>query len=63
MAADRLLAGFGFALYLTHIERDILTVWCLYCVISQGIIALILLMSLAWLAWQRRSKPKAQQEA
>src|ERR1700690_1879171 len=29
------LLGLGFALYLSHIERDILSVWCLYCVISQ----------------------------
>ena len=44
------LAGLGFALYLTHIEKDILQVWCLYCVISQGIIALLTLLSLGWLA-------------
>ncbi len=43
------LIGLGFALYLTHIERDILQVWCLYCVISQGIIALLTLLSLGWL--------------
>jgi vitamin-K-epoxide reductase (warfarin-sensitive) len=41
--------GLGFALYLTHVERDILQVWCLYCVISQGIIALLTLLSLGWL--------------
>ena len=28
-----------FSLYLAHIERDILGVWCLYCVISLAIIA------------------------
>ena len=27
-------AGLAFSLYLAHIERDILGVWCLYCVIS-----------------------------
>ena len=32
------VVGLGFALYLTHIEKDVLQVWCLYCVISQGII-------------------------
>lgn len=42
------LMGLGYALYLTHIERDILEVWCLYCVISQGIIVLITLCSLGW---------------
>ena len=29
------LAGLGFALYLTHIEKDVLFVWCLYCVIRR----------------------------
>jgi uncharacterized membrane protein len=41
------IAGLGFALYLTHIEKDVLMVWCLYCVISQGIIALTMLLALA----------------
>jgi len=51
------LMGLGFALYLAHIERDILMVWCLYCVISLGIIALIALISLGWLAFRgMRSK-------
>jgi uncharacterized membrane protein len=44
------LMGLGFALYLAHIERDILTVWCLYCVISLGIIAAITALSLGWVA-------------
>ena len=30
------IVGLGFALYLTHIEKDVLMVWCLYCVISRG---------------------------
>jgi uncharacterized membrane protein len=47
------LVGFGFALYLSHIEKDVLGVWCLYCVISQGIIALVMLLSLGSLAMQR----------
>jgi len=41
--------GLGFALYLTYIERSVLQVWCLYCVISQGIIAVVVLLSLGWL--------------
>ncbi len=44
------LIGFDFALWLTSIEHFVLQVWCLYCVISQGIIALIVLLSLVWLA-------------
>ncbi len=41
-------AGFCFALRLTFIEEFALGVWCLYCVISQSIIALMLLLSLGW---------------
>jgi vitamin-K-epoxide reductase (warfarin-sensitive) len=42
-------AGFCFALRLTFIEEYALEIWCLYCVISQGIISLLLLLSLGWL--------------
>jgi uncharacterized membrane protein len=42
------LVGMGFALRLTFIEEFALGVWCLYCVISQVIIALIVLLSLGW---------------
>lgn len=42
------LAGLGFSLYLTHIERDVLQVWCVYCVSSLGIISLISLLGLVW---------------
>lgn len=47
------LPGLGFALYLSHIEKDVLMVWCLYCVISQCIILLITLLSLVWV-WAGR---------
>jgi vitamin-K-epoxide reductase (warfarin-sensitive) len=40
------LAGLAFSLYLAHVERDILGVWCIYCVISLGIISLITLLGL-----------------
>jgi len=50
------LLGLGFSLYLTNIEAHKLEVWCLYCVISQGIIALITLSSLIWL-FLRTKKP------
>ena len=43
------VGGLVFALYLAHIERDILGVWCLYCVISLADIALITLMGFIWL--------------
>jgi uncharacterized membrane protein len=42
----------GFALRLTFIEELVLQVWCVYCVISQGLIALILLLSLGWFTWE-----------
>jgi uncharacterized membrane protein len=41
--------GLGFSLYLTHIEKDVLLVWCVYCVTSLGIISLITLASLGWM--------------
>ncbi len=46
--------GLGYALYLTHIERDLLQVWCLYCVCSQGVIALITLVGAGWVIAGRR---------
>lgn len=49
------LVALAYALYLTHIEASILLVWCLYCVISQSIIALIALLSLANLRSGRRT--------
>jgi uncharacterized membrane protein len=50
------LVALGFALYLSHVEKDILEVWCLYCVISQGIIAILTLCSMGWLVAFERSK-------
>jgi uncharacterized membrane protein len=40
--------GFLFAFRLSMIEQYGLGAWCIYCAISQAIIALILLLSLAW---------------
>jgi uncharacterized membrane protein len=39
------VCAMGFALYLSYIEDRVLQTWCLYCVISQGLIALTLLFS------------------
>ena len=47
------LIGMAFALYLTNIEARVLGVWCLYCVISQGIIALLTLLAIGWAVWYR----------
>jgi vitamin-K-epoxide reductase (warfarin-sensitive) len=40
------LGALAFSLYLAHIEKDILGVWCIYCVISLGIISLISILTL-----------------
>ena len=45
------LAGMAFALYLTNIEAKVLGVWCLYCVISQAVIAAITLLAISWVVW------------
>ncbi len=57
------LSGLGFALYLTHIERDVLQVWCLYCVISQGLIALLTLLSLGWLVSEKLAKLRGKKHS
>jgi vitamin-K-epoxide reductase (warfarin-sensitive) len=49
------LIALGFSLYLTHIEKDVLLVWCVYCVTSLGIISLITLASLGWQFTGRRA--------
>lgn len=51
------LASLGFSLYLAHIEKDILGVWCVYCVISLGIISLMLLLNLGTVIAQASRKP------
>ena len=48
LAMAAAIVGLGFALYLTHIEKDVLMVWCVYCVTSLGIISLITLLALIW---------------
>jgi vitamin-K-epoxide reductase (warfarin-sensitive) len=53
-------AGFCFALRLTFIEEYALLVWCLYCVISQCIIALMLLASLGWFTAEYAGLRRAQ---
>jgi vitamin-K-epoxide reductase (warfarin-sensitive) len=56
LVAAAAVVGLGFALYLTHIEKDVLMVWCLYCVISQGVILLLTLLSLGWVWAGRRAR-------
>jgi vitamin-K-epoxide reductase (warfarin-sensitive) len=57
------LIGLGFALHLSEIERSVLQVWCLYCVISQGIIALMTLLSAGWLIAAQIAKSRAGRAA
>ena len=38
--------GVGFAAYLAYLEAYVLHVWCLYCVISQYLIALIAILTM-----------------
>lgn len=40
------LGSVAFSLYLAHIEKDVLGVWCVYCVISLGLISLMCLLNL-----------------
>jgi vitamin-K-epoxide reductase (warfarin-sensitive) len=48
------LAGLAFSLYLAHIEKDVLGVWCIYCVISLGIISVISLLTVGTVVAQLR---------
>jgi uncharacterized membrane protein len=47
------LGGLCFSLYLAHVEASILGVWCIYCVISLGIISLMNLLIWGWTIMHR----------
>jgi uncharacterized membrane protein len=51
------LAGLAFSLYLANIEAHVLGVWCVYCVISLGIISLMSLLTLGKVVAQFIRKP------
>lgn len=51
--------GLAFALYLSSIEAYRLQVWCLYCVISQTLIAMITALSVVWLFLKQEKKLRA----
>jgi len=55
------VVGLAFSLYLAHIEKDILYVWCIYCVISLGAISTITLLSLGTVVAQLVRKPRPAQ--
>jgi vitamin-K-epoxide reductase (warfarin-sensitive) len=50
-------AGLAFSLYLANIEANVLGVWCIYCVISLGIISLMSLLTLGTVVRQIVRKP------
>ena len=51
------LLALPFTVHLTDIEKYVLQIWCLYCVISQGIIAVLALLSIVWMvSGMRRAK-------
>jgi vitamin-K-epoxide reductase (warfarin-sensitive) len=52
------LAGLAFSLYLANIEDHILGVWCIYCVISLGIISLMSLLTIGMVVAGFASKPQ-----
>jgi uncharacterized membrane protein len=52
------IAGLAFSLYLAHVERDLLGVWCIYCVISLGVISLLTLLSLGTVIARSIHRPK-----
>ncbi len=53
------LAGLAFSIYLANIEKNVLGVWCIYCVISLGIISLITLLNIGVVVSQIMRKPAA----
>lgn len=42
------IIALGIALHFTYIEAEVLQMWCLYCVISQCIIAVMTALAIGW---------------
>jgi len=53
------LAGLAFSLYLATIEKNVLGVWCIYCVISLGIICVMCIVNLGAAIAGAMRKPRA----
>lgn len=51
------LGAMAFSLYLTHVEAHILGVWCIYCVISLGIVSAFTLLSVITVIVQAARSP------
>ena len=56
-----LLGSLGFSAYLSYVEDKILGVWCIYCVISAGIVVVMFLLTagavIAQLTRAKQEKP------
>jgi vitamin-K-epoxide reductase (warfarin-sensitive) len=52
-------AGLAFSLHLANIEAHVLGVWCIYCVISLGIISMMSLLTLGAVVAQFARGPSA----
>jgi len=46
--------GVGYSGYLSHVEAQVLGVWCIYCVTSASILVLLMLLGGGWLLSGRR---------
>jgi len=57
--------AFSFSCYLAYIEKYILEKWCIYCVISLGMITLITVLSLVALIvdWRRSRRARTESAA
>jgi len=62
LLAAAAIPALAFSLYLAYIEQNTLGVWCIYCVISLGVISLITLLALFTLVmdWQRTRQSRTQ---
>jgi vitamin-K-epoxide reductase (warfarin-sensitive) len=47
------LLALAFSLYLAHIEKDLLGVWCIYCVASLAVISVFSVLALGIVLWRR----------
>lgn len=53
------VVGLAFSLYLATIEKNVLGVWCIYCVISLGIICVMCIVNLGAAIAGAMRKPRA----
>jgi len=49
-----MVPALAYSLYLTHLEKDVLGVYCLYCVISLGILTVMTVCGVGWQFGGRR---------